>query len=261
MRFKLLGQLQVHDGNRILTPQAHKQRVLLASLLLHHHTVLSVESLIDELWPEGPPRTALQALRVYISQLRKILQNSNATGNPTLVGEPSGYYLAIDDGMLDVTEFDRYRELARVAHDRHDLETALSHYRAATNLWRSAPLVDLREGMLIRSVTSRLEESWMAVEEGRISLEVRLTGSRGEAIAQLRELVARYPFNEHLHALLMIALFLSGRSGDALQVYRTTRECLIDELGIEPGEELRLVHQVVLDSDPAALENIRMWTA
>jgi DNA-binding SARP family transcriptional activator len=99
------------------------------------------------------------------------------------------------------------------------------------------------------------------VEEGRISLEVRLAGSRGEAIARLRELVARYPFNERLHALLMIALFLSGRSGDALQVYRSTRECLIDELGIEPGEDLRLVHQVVLDSDPAALENVTMWTA
>lgn len=260
MRFKLLGQLQVHDGGRILTPQAHKQRVLLAALLLHHHTVLSVESLIDELWPEGPPRTALQALRVYISQLRKMLQ-SGAAGGPALIGEPPGYCLVIDDAMLDVSEFDRHRELARVAHGRHDFEAALSHYRAAANSWRDAPLVDLREGMLIRSVTSRLEESWMAVEEGRISLEVRLAGSRGEAIARLRELVARYPFNERLHALLMIGLFLSGRSGDALQVYRSTRECLIDELGIEPGEDLRLIHQVVLDSDPAALENVRMWTA
>lgn len=261
MRFKLLGQLQVHDGGRILTPQAHKQRVLLAALLLHHHTVLSVESLIDELWPEGPPRTALQALRVYISQLRKMLQSGANPGGPALIGEPPGYCLVVEDGILDVSEFDRHRELARVAHDRHDFEPALSHYRAAANLWRNAPLVDLREGMLIRSVTSRLEESWMAVEEGRISLEVRLAGSRGEAIARLRELVARYPFNERLHALLMIGLFLSGRSGDALQVYRSTRECLIDELGIEPGEDLRLVHQVVLDSDPAALENVRMWTA
>lgn len=260
MRFKLLGQLQVHDGGRILTPQAHKHRVLLAALLLHHHTVLSVESLIDELWPEGPPRTALQALRVYISQLRKMLQSGSTTGL-TLAGEPPGYYLTVDDGMLDIVDFDRHRELARAAHDRHDLDTALFHYRAATTLWRSAPLVDLRQGMLIRSTTSRLEESWMAVEQGRISLEVRLTRSRGEAIAQLRELVARYPFNEHLHALLMIALFLSGRSGDALQVYRSTRECLIDELGIEPGEDLRLVHQIVLDSDRAALENVRMWTA
>ncbi|HEY5836865.1 AfsR/SARP family transcriptional regulator [Streptomyces sp.] len=261
MRFKLLGQLQVHDGDRILTPQAHKQRVLLASLLLHHHTVLSVESLIDELWPDGPPRTALQALRVYISQLRKMLMSSRTPGSPALIGEPPGYYLTIDDGMLDVVEFDRHRELARVAHDRQDLETALFHYRAAAHLWRSAPLVDLREGTLIQSVTSRLEESWMGVEVGRISLEVRLAGSRGEAIAQLRGLVARYPFNEHLRALLMIALFLSGRSGDALQVYRSARECLIDELGIEPGEDLRLVHQVVLDSDPAALDNVRMWTA
>jgi DNA-binding SARP family transcriptional activator len=261
VRFKLLGQLQVHDGGRILTPQAHKQRVLLAALLLHHQTVLSAESLIDELWPEGPPRTALQALRVYISQLRKILQSGGAPGGATLAGEPPGYCLSIEDGMLDVTEFDRHREAARVAHERQDYETALFHYRAAAHLWRSTPLVDLREGMLIRSVTSRLEESWMAVEEGRMSLEVRLAKSRGEAIARLRELVARYPFNEHLRALLMIGLFLSGRSGDALQVYRSTRECLIDELGIEPGEDLRLVHQVVLDSNPAALENVRMWTA
>jgi SARP family transcriptional regulator, regulator of embCAB operon len=261
MRFKLLGQFQVHDEDHILTPQAHKQRVLLAALLLHHHTVLSVESLIDELWPQRPPRTALQALRVYISQLRKMLQSSSMSGCLTLVGEPPGYYLTLEDGMLDIVDFDRHRELARVAHERHDLDTALFHYRAATGLWRSAPLVGMREGMMIRSATSRLEESWMGVEEGRISLEVRLARSRGEAIAQLRELVARYPYNEHLHGLLMVALFLSGRSGEALQVYRSTRACLIDELGIEPGEDLRLVHRIVLDSDRAALENLELWTA
>ncbi len=261
IRFRLLGQLQVRDEDRILTPQAHKLRVLLAALLVHHHRVLSIGSLIDELWPQGPPRTALQALRVYISQLRKVLQSSSSSGHIALVGEPPGYYLAIDDGMLDIVEFDQHRELARTAHERHDVETALHHYRAAAKLWRSTPLAGLREGMLMRSAASRLEESWMAVEEGRISLEVRVHRSRGEAIAELRELVARFPFNERLHALLMIALFLSGRSGEALQVYRSTRQCLIDELGIEPGDDLRLIHQIVLDSDRAALENVGMWTA
>ncbi|MFC4499205.1 MULTISPECIES: AfsR/SARP family transcriptional regulator [Streptomyces] len=261
IRFKLLGQLQVYEEDRILTPQAHKLRVLLAALLVHHHTVLSIGSLIDELWPQGPPRTALQALRVYISQLRKMLHSSSSSGRLALIGEPPGYYLAIDEGMLDIVEFDQHRELARTARDRNDLETALHHYRAAAKQWRSAPLAGLREGMLLRSAASRIEESWMAVEEGRISLEIRMARFRGEAIAQLRELVAKYPFNERLHALLMIALFLSGRSGEALQVYRSTRKCLIDELGIEPGDDLRQVHQIVLDSDRAALENVGMWTA
>lgn len=261
MRFKLLGQLQVYDGDRILTPQAHKLRVLLAALLVHHDRVLSVGALIDELWPQGPPRTALQALRVYISQLRKMLQESISDGRLALVGESPGYYLRVGDGMLDLLDFDRHRELARAAHDHHDFDAALAHYRAASKLWRSSPLAGLREGMLVRSAASRIEESWMAVEEGRISLEVRLAGFRGEAIAHLRELVARYPFNERLHALLMIALFLSGRSGEALQVYRSARTCLVDELGIEPGEDLRQVHRVVLDSDRAALETVGMWTA
>jgi DNA-binding SARP family transcriptional activator len=261
MRFKLLGQLQVYDGNRILTPQAHKLRVLLAVLLVHHHTVLPIGTLIDELWPQGPPRTALQALRVYISQLRKILQTNTSAGHLGLVGEPPGYCLSLDEAMLDIVEFDRHRELARAAHDRLDVDTALQHYRAATKLWGSTPLAGLREGMLVRSAASRIEESWMAVEEGRLSLEVRTARYRSEAIAQLRELVAKYPFNERLHALLMIALFLSGRSGEALQVYRSTRKCLIDELGIEPGHDLRMAHRIVLDSDRDALADVGMWTA
>jgi DNA-binding SARP family transcriptional activator len=261
MRFTLLGQLKVHDGGLVLTPQAHKLRVLLAALLLHHNTVLSVESLIDELWPQGPPRTGLQALRVYVSQLRKLLHSSSAAGTLILASEPPGYFLTLDEGMLDVIEFDRQSELARGAHQKGDLDQALFHYRTAAHMWCGAPLTGLRDGMLVRSAASRLEESWMAVEEGRISLELRFTRSRGEAIARLRELVARHTYNEHLHALLMVALFLAGRSGDALQVYRTTRECLIDELGIEPGEELRLVHRIVLDSDRAALENVHLWTA
>lgn len=261
MRFKLLGQLQVHDGDRILTPQAHKLRVLLAALLVNHNRVLSIESLIDELWPQGPPRTALQALRVYISQLRKMLQQSSAHGSLFLVGEPPGYYLSIGDGMLDVVDFDKHRERAIAALDEQDVETALGHFSKASALWRSAPLVGLREGTLLQSAASRLEETWIGVEEGRISLEVRLGRRRGEAIARLRELVAANPYNERLHALLMVALFLSGRSGEALQVYRTTRQCLVDELGIEPGDDLRLVHRIVLDSDRAALDRVGMWTA
>ncbi|MCP3760775.1 AfsR/SARP family transcriptional regulator, partial [Streptomyces sp. TBY4] len=178
---------------------------------VNHHRVVSTESLIDELWPQGPPRTALQALRVYVSQLRKMLHSSSARGRLVLMGDPPGYYLSIGEGMLDIVEFDQHREIASAAQERHDDELALHHYQAATKLWRSAPLAGLREGMMIQSTASRLEESWMAVEEGRIALEVRLGRRRGEAIARLRELVARNPYNERLHGLLMIALFLSGR--------------------------------------------------
>ncbi|KJY34225.1 MULTISPECIES: AfsR/SARP family transcriptional regulator [unclassified Streptomyces] len=261
MKFRLLGQLQVYGDGRILTPQAHKLRVLLAALLVHHNKVLPVDSLIDELWPQGPPRTALQALRVYISQLRKTLHGGSTRHRVSLVSEAPGYYLLVDRESIDVVQFDRHWALARAAHELDDPEVALQHYRAATGLWNSAPLVDLREGLLLQSAASRLEESWLAVQESRISLELRLGRIRGELIAELRELVTRYPFNERLQAMLMIALFLSGRSGDALQVYRGTRKCLIEELGIEPGDDLRLVHQLVLDSDRTALEGIGLWTA
>ncbi|WP_372410325.1 BTAD domain-containing putative transcriptional regulator [Streptomyces luteireticuli] len=261
MRFNLLGQLQVHDEGRILTPQAHKLRVLLAALLVHHHTVLSIDVLIDELWPQGPPRTALQALRVYISQLRKIVHGGSSRGELALVSEPPGYYLAVGEGMLDLAEFDRHRACARAAREEQDHRAALQHYRAAARLWRSVPLADLREGTLLKGAASRLEEAWMTAQEERLSLELRHGTRRGEVIAELRELVVRHPFNEHLHALLMIGLFLSGRSGDALQVYRTTRKYLIDELGIEPGDEIRAVHQLVLDSDRSALRAVGMWTA
>jgi DNA-binding SARP family transcriptional activator len=261
MHFSILGPLQVHDDGRIMTPKAHKLRVLLATLLVYSNVVLSVDELIDELWQDRPPPTAPQALRVYISQLRKLLEECGSRGNVGLFHEPPGYYISVENGMLDVAEFNRYWGSARAAHENGELCTALQHYRAASRLWRSTPLVDLRAGLLLQSATSRLEESWMAVQESRISLELRLRRNRGMIIAQLRELCVQHPFNERLPALLMVALYQSGRNGEALEVYRRVRQCLAEELGIEPGEDLRRVHKMVLDTALDLAELIDSWTA
>lgn len=242
-----------------MTPKAHKLRVLLATLLVHINNVISVDDLIDELWQDQPPPTAPQALRVYISQLRKLFEH--CSGKIDLFREPPGYCISIENGMLDVTEFNRHWETARGAHENGDHCTALHHYTAASRLWRSAPLVDLRDGLLLQGAVSRLEDSWIAIQESRISLELKLRRNLGATIAQLRELCTQHPFNERLPALLMAALYLSGRAGEALEVYRGVRQCLAGELGIEPGEDLRRVHKMVLDAALDPTELVDSWTA
>jgi DNA-binding SARP family transcriptional activator len=258
-RFVALGPLEIHDGQRTRTPRAHKPRTLLAILLVRNNTVVSTDRLIAELWGDRPPRTALKALRVYVSQLRRILAALPAAGSrPVIVTRDPGYRLEIDDAALDLPQFHRLCELGRVARDAGDLRGAVRHYRDAIAMWRGPALIDVRSSPLLAGVAQRLEESRVTALEGRLELEIRL-GGHAEVISELRALAADYPLRERIHYQLMLALSMAGRRGDALQAFRDLRGAFVAELGVEPGRDLQLLHQEILTADQPALPSWTSW--
>jgi DNA-binding SARP family transcriptional activator len=248
--FRLLGPLEaVIDGTPVQLAAA-KPRALLALLLLNRNRVVSTERLIDELWGDDPPAQATKTVQVYVSQLRKAL------GADRLLTRPSGYLLRVDERELDLEEFERLTAEARgqpPAAARDMLKEALS-------LWRGAP----------EPVAARLEELRLNAYEDWLHASVE-SGDAAAVVPQLEELVAREPLRERPRELLMLALYRSGRQADALELFRRTRELFVEELGIEPGPELRELQQAMLRQDtdlrlkpvrretPVAQQRRRTW--
>ena len=216
-----------------------KQRALLSLLLLHANRVVSRDGLIDELWDGAPPDTAATALQVYVSQLRKSL------GRETIVTRAPGYLVVVEPGALDITRFERLVEEARGQQPA----AAAKLLRDALDLWRGPPLADL-EDSIARHERAQLEDQRAAALEQRIAADLEL-GRHAELIPELEALVREQPLRERRRAQLMLALYRSGRQADALDVYRQGRRLLAEELGLDPGEELRLLERAILEHDPS----------
>lgn len=243
LRFSILGPVEIHDGQRGLTPNAHKPRTLLAALLVRRDAVVSVETLTEELWRHEPPPTALRALRVYVSQLRKLL--ALAGPRTLIVTQPPGYRIELAAGSLDALDFDEHCARAHRALGAGNLELAAREYGRALELWRGPALADVRSGPIVSGAALRLDEARMAALERRVDVDLAL-GRHRDLIGELRGLVTAHPLNESMHARLMVALHRSGRTRDALEVYRGVRRHLLEELGCEPGKELRQAQRCVL---------------
>ncbi|MEU0566223.1 BTAD domain-containing putative transcriptional regulator, partial [Nonomuraea sp. NPDC005983] len=239
MRFRLLGPLHVQDGQ---VPGPAKHRALLAALLLSPGRVVPIERLMTVLWDDRPPASAEPVLRVYVSALRKLVDGIRTS--------PGGYLLAIDPDEVDCHRFERLVAEARRARDAGRAAEAVAFYRDALGLWRGAALAGVESARLRRAHAVPLEELRLAALEERVELDLRL-GRSGEVIGELRALVAAYPLRERAWAHLVTALDLSGRRSDALAAYQDARRTLVEELGLEPGAELREAHQRVLDADAA----------
>jgi YVTN family beta-propeller protein len=240
MEFRILGSLEVEVDGRLLKLGGAKQRAVLALLLLHTNDVLSRERLIDELWGASPPDTATTALQVHISQLRKLL------GSDRIVTRAPGYALRVDSGELDL---DRFQSLTATARGQEPLDAAET-LRSALGLWRGSPLADLEGLPFARREQLRLEELRLGALAERIEADLVL-GRDAEVVSELEGLVAEHPLRERLRGQLMVALYRSGRQAEALEVYRSGRRLLDDELGLEPGEELKRLERAILEQDPA----------
>ncbi|MFG2087284.1 BTAD domain-containing putative transcriptional regulator [Spirillospora sp. NPDC048824] len=259
-RFAVLGPLEIYEGQRVRTPRAHKPRVLLAILLARRDTVVSTDALIAELWGDRPPRTALKALRVYMTQLRQVLAGLGAApgARPAIVTRSPGYRLEIGGADLDLSRFRRLCDLGWAARDAGELADALRHYRSATALWRGPALADVRSSPLLEGVAARLDESRVTALERRLELETRL-GGNADVVSDLRALAADHPLRERIHYQLMVALSEAGRRGDALQVFRELRRDFVTELGVEPGPDLQSLHQAILAADGRDLPQWGAW--
>jgi class 3 adenylate cyclase/predicted ATPase len=240
MEFRILGPLEVHGHGCQISLGGGKQRALLGVLLLHANESISNERLIDELWGDRPPARAHKLVQGYVSGLRKVL------GPARVVTRSPGYLARVEGGELDALEFERLVAEGRAAEEPL-LKT--ERLREALDLWRGSALADLRfEGFAAREA-ERLNELRLAALLDRIDVDLTL-GHHVELVGELEALVAAHPLQERFRALLMLALYRSGRQADALELFRATRTLLSEELGLDPSPELQRLERLILTHDP-----------
>ena len=240
LEFRILGPLEVADDGQPMQLSGQKQRALLALLLLDANRVVSTDRIIDALWGEQPPRTAVTSLQNFVSQLRKLL------GAEMLLTKPPGYRLEIAPEQLDLERFRRLVDSAR----KEPAEDRAAKLQQALALWRGPPLADLGFEGFAQPEIARLEELRLAVLEDRLEAELE-AGRHGEIVGELETLTDEQPLRERLRGHLMLALYRSGRQAEALQIYHDTRRVLVDELGIDPSPNLQRLHGAILRQDAA----------
>lgn len=253
MQFGILGPLEVRDGDQPLELTGARQRALLAVLLLRAGEVVPSERLLEDVWADDPPAAGSTALRVRISQLRRSLGPAGSL----IVTRAPGYLITIEPEQLDVRRFERLTRDGDRALERGDADGAAVLLEQALALWRGAPLADFPYDAFAQGPIRRLEELRMAAREQLIASELA-RGGHARVLGELRELVADYPLRERLWAHLILALYRDGRQADALEAYRTARRTLTEEVGIEPGPELRALERRVLNQDPSLAGDVRV---
>jgi DNA-binding SARP family transcriptional activator/tetratricopeptide (TPR) repeat protein len=245
--FCLLGPLLVRARGATLPALPGKQRVLLATLLLQGNRMVPLDQLAEALWGDMPPASAHGTLRDYVKELRKQLA---VTGESRIATVQGGYVFRIGPGELDVLSFQELRaEAMQAARDRA-WARASDRWRAAELLWRGEPLADVPSELLRAREVPRLAEMRLQALESRIEADLQV-GRHADVIADLRQLTVMHPLRERLHALLMLALYRDGQQAAAQAVFREVRAVLVEELGTEPGPDLRQLHQQILAADPA----------
>ncbi|WP_202875383.1 AfsR/SARP family transcriptional regulator [Kribbella albertanoniae] len=249
MRFQLLGPVEAWIGDEQVPLGGAKPRALLAALLLDAGHVVPIERLARAVWDEDPPASSRALVQTYISGLRRGLRTP--AGADLIAFHPGGYAIQVPAGALDSAEFERLAGLGRLAADDLRYDEAVDAFCAALGLWRGPAFGGIGESFL-RSEAAQLEELRLSVTEQRISSELAL-GRHEQLVGELTSLVGHHPTRERLRRDLMLAMYRLGRQADALAVYRDGRAVLVDDLGIEPGQELQSVHDAILRSDDSLL--------
>jgi predicted ATPase/DNA-binding SARP family transcriptional activator len=244
---RLLGPLEVEVSGTLVRFEGAKQRRLFVVLALRAPEVVSVDELLEVLWGDDLPSGAMTALQKQISRLRQRLGDGSA-----LVHRSAGYALDIDPRAIDARRFEALLEGARLARGRDDPERAAADLRTALGLWRGEALADHRFDEFAQAEIRRLEERRLEALEERLAAELA-GGADADLVGELRALVAEHPLRERLRAQLMVALYRSGRQAEALETMRNGRSLLVEELGIEPGPELRRLERMILAQDPELL--------
>ncbi|MFI9552855.1 AfsR/SARP family transcriptional regulator [Nonomuraea endophytica] len=243
--FSVLGPVRAWQGDMELNLGSPQQRAVLGALLLHEGRAITCDALIAAIWGQNPPLRALSTLRTYAYRLRKVLEPG------MVVSAGSGYAMSVPEGALDVSVFEEKYAEAERARAEGDLARARTLLAAALGLWRGDAM-DGTAGPYAEAQRDRLGDRRLNAQQARLELDIEL-GRATEAAADLAVLSAAHPLRESLSGLLMLALYRCGRQAEALEVFDRTRRLLAEELGIDPGSELRELHQRILTSDPELL--------
>jgi DNA-binding SARP family transcriptional activator len=251
VQFRILGSLEVLDGQRRVGLGRPKQRALLAVLLVHANQVVALDRLIQELWGQEQPARASASLQAYVSNLRRVLEPGRLARTPprVLVTQPPGYRLVVAPGDLDAARFVALADLGHRLLAGGRPGPAAQLLGEALGLWRGPALAEVADEAFAQAERQRLEELRLVALEDRLAAELAC-GRHGRAAAELGELVDQFPFRERLHGLLMVALYRSGRQAEALGVFQAARRTLAQELGIDPSPWLRQLEGDILRQAP-----------
>jgi SARP family transcriptional regulator, regulator of embCAB operon len=251
MRFGVLGPLEVIAESGPVPLGGQKQRVLLAVLLTRPGRVVSVDALIQGLWADDPPPSADKTLQSYVVHLRRTLEPDRPRGaaGTVLVTRDPGYLLRVAPEELDAARFAELATRGRRLLGAGVVEAAAATLREALGLWRGEAFEEFPQVDACAAEATRLAELRLGAVEERVEADLAL-GRHRELLAELEGLTRDHPLRERLWGQLLVALYRCGRQADALLAYQRARAPLVEELGIEPGVELRRLHTAVLAQDP-----------
>ena len=245
LEVRVLGPVEVVGETGPVRLPGQKHRRLLASLVVHAGSTVASDVLIETLWDGTPPSSAAKLVQVYVSQLRKALP-----GALSIETRGRGYALVLDPRLLDTARFERLLADGAQARREGNPERALSVLGRALALWRGQAYGEFGYEEFARAEAERLEELRMLTVEERFEAGLAF-GRHEELLPELQSLAGEHPLRERLQRQAMLALYRGGRQTDALELYRTARDRLLDELGLEPGSELRELQRRILAQDPS----------
>ena len=248
---RLLGPLCVSANHRPVTPSASKQRQIMALLALNAGRVVTVSTMLEELWGDDPPRSFATTLQTYIMQLRNRLAAAmpgDHEARQLIATRHNGYSLAKAACRIDVVQFEQLARAGRAAAEQSDPRAAARLLGQALDLWRGPAMTDIKFGRVLELEANSLEETRLGVLERRIESDLALH-RHADLLGELTMLTARNPMEENFCAQLMVALYRSGRVSRALEAYQRLRNVLRTELGIEPALRLRHLQHAILIGD------------
>ena len=247
----LLGPIRVLRDGAPVEIGGSRAETLLALLALRAGSPVSADSLIEELWAGEPPDGATTTLRSYVSRLRAALGDAGPIDRVS-----AGYVLDLPVDRVDIARFDALVREGDALLERRSHRRAAEAFRSALGLWRGRPFAGLAEDGSFQAEIVRLEELRLHALESRIEADLEL-GRAAEIVDELEALLAEHPFRERLWRHLMLALYQAGRQADALAAYHRARTSLDEQLGLEPGEDLRELEAAILRQEVASVDQRR----
>jgi DNA-binding SARP family transcriptional activator len=253
VEIRVLGPLEIRSAGQPVPAIARKPRQLLALLLFNIGRKVPVDTLVDGIWEDRPPRTARATLQTYVVQLRHLLDRPVAGGldaKELLVTVEDGYLFRPAGVRFDLAEYRELDQAGTAAFGSGDLTRANRLLRAALSCWRGDAIADVRLSRLLQSEVDRLTQARIRTAERSADVVLRL-GGHAELLDELSLLCRENPLNENLHLEYMVALHRAGRRIESLRTFQTLRVELADSLGLEPAMTMRRLHEAARRADGA----------